>query len=541
MLLTLSRSLFWKLFLPIGALLILSGVFAMIWLPIAVRSNAEQEAISAGQDTLKQFKVLRGYYTENVVSKLVAKGDIKPSADHKGNPDKVPLPATMILDLSDLLQKEGTTLKLYSPYPFPNRKDRVLDDFGNAAWAFLNNHPNDTFSRTDVVNGKPVVRVAIADKMAQQGCVNCHNNIAGSPKTDWKLGDVRGVLEIDSDKQIASGQRITTQILIALIIAIVLIAVFLHFVFQRSVVIPLHYAIAGAQRVAQGDLRTPIVSSSQDEIGVLLNCLQEMQHYLETALRQIRHDAGSVATASHQIAQGNAEFSNRTEEQAANLEETASSIEQLTSTVRQNTDNMKQANQLAVTAQDVAASGGVVVRQVIDTMGSITDSAKKIADITGVIDGIAFQTNILALNAAVEAARAGEQGRGFAVVAAEVRNLAQRSAAAAREIKAIISESVEKIDQGSKLAEQSGATMQNIVISVERVTKIMDAINIASDEQSSGIEQVNQAIVQIDETTQKNAALIAEIASNAEAMGEKADNLERTVKKFNLNQDDIQH
>ncbi|HXA46663.1 MAG TPA: methyl-accepting chemotaxis protein [Burkholderiaceae bacterium] len=529
-----SRSLFWKLFLPIGGLLILCGVFAMIFLPLLIRSNAEKEAIAAGQDTLKQFKILRGYYTENVIAKLVAKGDIKPGADHKGNPDKVPLPATMILDLSDLLKPEGTTLKLYSPYPFPNRKDRVLDQFGQDAWTFLHEHPDQMFARSEVIAGTPVMRVAVADKMSAQGCVNCHNSNPTSPKTDWKLNDVRGVLEIDLDKQIASGQRIVTPILGAIFLTIVLIAGFLRYVYQRSIAGPLKYAVDGAQRVAEGDFSKHIDSKSSDEIGSLLTSLQAMQQHLSSTLRLIRDDAASVSAASHQIAAGNAEFSNQTEQQASNLQETASSMEELTSTVKQNTESVNQANRLAAAAHDIAANGGEVVGQVINTMASINESAKKIADITSVIDGIAFQTNILALNAAVEAARAGEQGRGFAVVAAEVRNLAQRSAAAAKEIKAIIGESVEKVDRGSQLAAQSGQTMTDIVASVRRVTDIMNEIANASGEQSSGIEQVSQAIIQIDDATQKNAALVEEIASAAEAMQEKAGNLEKAVQKFNL-------
>jgi methyl-accepting chemotaxis protein len=529
-----SRSLFWKLFLPVGGLLIACGITAAIFLPILIRHNAEAEAVSVGLDTLKQFKTLRGYYTENVISKLVAKGDIKPGADHKGNPDMVPLPATMILDLSELFKKEGTTLKLYSPYPFPNRKDRVLDDFGKSAWDFLHEHPDQTYSRTEVIDGKPIVRVAVADKMSAQGCVNCHNTLPSSPKTDWKLGDVRGVLEVDSDKQIASGQRITSQILIGLFVTIVLIAGFLRFVYQRSIAAPLKFAVDGAQRIADGDLRNQIAVNSSDEIGDLLESLQSMQQHLADTLRLIRDDAGSVAAASAQIASSNADFSGRTEQQASSLEETASSMEELTSTVKQNADNVNQANRLAVSAHDIATNGGQVVQQVIETMASINESARKIADITSVIDGIAFQTNILALNAAVEAARAGEQGRGFAVVAAEVRNLAQRSAAAAKEIKVITGESVEKAEQGSRLAEQSGETMRDIVAGIQRVTDIMNDIATASGEQSSGIEQVGHAVMLIEDATQKNAALVEEIAAAAESMQRKASNLEQAVQRFHL-------
>jgi methyl-accepting chemotaxis protein len=248
----------------------------------------------------------------------------------------------------------------------------------------------------------------------------------------------------------------------------------------------------------------------------------------------VRANTESITTAAQQIAAGNADLSQRTEEQASTLEETASSMEQLTATVKQNAENAKHANQLAANAAGIAVKGGAVVGEVVQTMTAISTSSRKIVDITGVIEGIAFQTNILALNAAVEAARAGEQGRGFAVVASEVRNLAQRSAAAAKEIKALIDDSVSKVEAGSKQVDQAGATMDEIVKAVKRVTDIMYEITAASNEQSTGIEQVNQAITQMDEVTQQNAALVEQAAAAAEAMREQAQGLARAVNTFKL-------
>ena len=288
--------------------------------------------------------------------------------------------------------------------------------------------------------------------------------------------------------------------------------------------------------LAKGDLTEKITNEYKGTFGQLKDDSNQTVAQLTSIVGQIKEATESISTASKEIAQGNTDLSQRTEEQASSLEETASSMEELTSTVKQNAENAKQANQLAASASEVAVKGGAVVGQVVDTMSSINESSKKIVDIISVIDGIAFQTNILALNAAVEAARAGEQGRGFAVVATEVRNLAQRSAAAAKEIKALIGDSVEKVGSGTKLVDQAGKTMEEIVMSVKRVTDIMAEITAASQEQSAGIEQVNTAITQMDEVTQQNAALVEQAAAAAESMQEQAENLSRAVATFRLEQ-----
>ncbi|MFL9670157.1 methyl-accepting chemotaxis protein [Variovorax sp. AB1(2024)] len=302
----------------------------------------------------------------------------------------------------------------------------------------------------------------------------------------------------------------------------------------RIVSRPLSEAVKVAQSVAAGDLTSRIEARTTDETGQLLEALKGMNDSLSKIVGEVRMGTDTIATASSQIASGNQDLSSRTEEQASSLEQTAASMEELTSTVKQNADNARQANQLAVSASEVAVKGGSVVSQVVDTMGSINASSKKIVDIIGVIDGIAFQTNILALNAAVEAARAGEQGRGFAVVASEVRSLAQRSAAAAKEIKTLIGDSVEKVEEGSKQVEEAGRTMDEIVGSVKRVTDIMGEITAASQEQTSGIEQINQAITQMDQVTQQNAALVEEASAAAQSLQEQAGSLVQSVSIFKL-------
>ena len=302
----------------------------------------------------------------------------------------------------------------------------------------------------------------------------------------------------------------------------------------RSIARPVARALEVANTVAAGDLTSRIEVTTRDETGQLLQALKTMNDSLARTVGAVRAGTDTIAVAAEQVAAGSLDLSSRTEQQAGALEETASSMEELTSTVRQNADNARQANKLAESASSVAARGGEVIHQVVGTMDEIQASSSRIGDIIGVIDGIAFQTNILALNAAVEAARAGEQGRGFAVVASEVRNLAQRSAAAAKEIKGLIGDSSGKVADGSRLVAEAGATMAEIVDSVRRVTDIMSEISAASQEQTAGIEQINQAVAQMDEGTQQNAALVEETAAASNAMQEQAARLAQAVAVFRI-------
>jgi methyl-accepting chemotaxis protein-1 (serine sensor receptor) len=329
------------------------------------------------------------------------------------------------------------------------------------------------------------------------------------------------------------GQRVLSGAIAGIVLGALLI-VLSSVTLLRAIMGPLSQALRCFDAMAQGDLATPITVGRNDEMGKLMQGLANMQRQLAGTVLSVRDSSASIATATGEIAAGNLNLSSRTEEQAGSLEETASSLEELTATVRNNADNARQANQLVLSTAEVAQRGGRIVADVVQTMGQINDSSRRIVDIIGVIDGIAFQTNILALNAAVEAARAGEQGRGFAVVASEVRNLAQRSAAAAQEIKELIGASVADVDAGSALVGRAGATMDEIVASVGRVTGIMAGIMTASEEQSTGIQQINEAIVQMDQVTQQNAALVEEAAAAADSLQDQAQALAALVGTFRV-------
>ncbi len=354
-----------------------------------------------------------------------------------------------------------------------------------------------------------------------------------------KLLDYQTSLMEEASKE-ASGLYLDTRnLMLALAAAAIALGMLAAGIITRSVLRQLgsepEYAARITEKIAAGDLAVAIDIKKNDRSSLLFS-IKAMRDSLAAIVSEVRISTDTIATASGQIAAGNLDLSSRTEQQASSLEETASSMEELTGTVKQNADNARQANQMAVAASGVAIKGGAVVSQVVETMNSINASAKKIADIIGVIDGLAFQTNILALNAAVEAARAGEQGRGFAVVASEVRNLAQRSAAAAKEIKSLIGDSVDKVGAGSKLVDEAGATMNDIVESVRRVTDIMSEITAASQEQTDGIEQINQAITQMDDVTQQNAALVEQAAAASASLQQQSGTLADTVSVFRLDE-----
>ena len=354
-----------------------------------------------------------------------------------------------------------------------------------------------------------------------------------------KLLDVQRE-QIDADGQVVQAANRNAQIALGAFGALaIIVGVTLSAWLTRSITVPIQHAVTAADRIARLDLTGSIEFHDRDETGRLLQALHTMQAALRSLVSQVRASTDSISTASVEIADGNIDLSSRTEEAASNLQQTAASVEQMNSSVRQSAASARNADELAGNAARVAAKGGDVMSEVVSTMELINGASKKIAEIIGVIDGIAFQTNILALNAAVEAARAGEQGRGFAVVAAEVRSLARRSADAAKEIKALIGTSVENVEVGTKLVVDAGRTMSEIVDSVKRVSTIVSEISTAATEQSEGIDQVNTAVVQLDQVTQQNAALVEESAAAADSLKAQAKQLASTVQRFTLGDDDL--
>ena len=432
------------------------------------------------------------------------------------------------------LQNEASMKKLLDKYRKTNLDDKEKALLGklDAAWLEYRKESDKAMA------------LAFADKGTEAGFVYNRDARKRFKVVDDLMSQIVDASAAHAAAANAEGGHVVSNarnLILAAIAVAMMLSIGLGVVNTRSITRPIAEGVRVAEAVAHGDLSVQVEVDGRDEAAQLLRALALMKDNLAKVVGDVRSNADSVATASAQIAQGNQDLSQRTEQQASALQQTAATMDQLGSTVRNNADNAHQANQLALGASQVAVKGGAVVGQVVDTMKGINDSSRKIADIISVIDGIAFQTNILALNAAVEAARAGEQGRGFAVVAAEVRSLAQRSAEAAREIKGLITTSVERVEHGTALVDQAGATMREIVTSIRRVTDIMGEINSASTEQSTGVAQVGEAVGLMDQATQQNAALVEQSAAAADSLRQQAQQLVQVVAVFKLAQADPTH
>ncbi|MFK5981233.1 MAG: methyl-accepting chemotaxis protein [Rhizobiaceae bacterium] len=612
-----NKSIIYKLALPVPVIILLCLAVAWFVIPKVVGDNAIKTATQSALQTANQFKIIRGYYTKNVIAKAKADGNLKPSIDHAGKPGTIPLPATLIHDLSKLLSKEQTTMALYSAFPFPNRKNRKLDDFKKSAWEFLSKNPDEVFKRREVHGGKTVMRVAIADKMSAEGCVNCHNAHPQTPKNDWKLDDVRGVLEIDADitAPLAAAMDLKNSILIGIFIAgLAIFAIVIAG--ARAISRPIKQITGIMGKVADGDLTNDVpYLDRMDEVGHMAKALsvfkenilhgkeledeqaeqeklrkseqedqlaldqtsaserqmvntsfgkamaaisdkdlsyritdafpsdyQSMKDDFNTAIEQLSSTIQQIGDELSQINSGSKEINaaadnlaRRTERQASTVQEIASSVDETSSAMRTSTERANEVSGLVVATKNNAEESGEVVKDAVAAMLKIENSAKEIANIIGVIDEISFQTNLLALNAGVEAARAGDAGRGFAVVATEVRELAQRSADAAKEIKTLITTSGTDVKAGAALVNQTGEALARIVSEVKNVSEHVTAMTEAAREQAAGLQEINDAVNAIDSGTQQNAAVAEQSSAASQTLASRVANIDGMLNAFNTN------
>ena len=484
-----------RILLPVIALVVAGVAVLLVFVSLSTRRQVVDTSVHHANSTIDQFRMLRGYYTDRVVRKVKAGSNLKISFDHAQKEDTIPLPATLVQDLSTALAEGNnpTQIKLYSAYPFPVRKDRVLDSFMTDAIAHFAAGSNDAFVRTESAGGATRVRVAVADKMVNESCVNCHNSHPDTPKKGWKIGDVRGVLEVATpiNREIAANNGLVLRIAAGAIGGMVIIVFLVGWILRRSVT-------------------RPVVRSVE---------------FLKDCGGQVSAAAGQVSSASHTLAEG-------ASEQAASLEETSASLEEISSMTRRNVENAQAAETIARAARQAATDGTADMGEMNAAMQAIKESGNNIGKIIKTIDEIAFQTNILALNAAVEAARAGDAGLGFAVVADEVRNLAQRSAVAARETAEKIEDSIRRSGVGVEICARITGRLTDIADKSTQLDTLVAEVARASREQSLGITQLGTAVVEMDKVTQSNAATAEESASAATELHHQAGALQDAVREL---------
>ena len=559
-----TGSLFWKLALPVIALFTLTIVLLSFYIPNQIEKRAVEGATSASKQTAKQFKVLRKYYVQNIVNKVKAGSDMRPAINHKDNPNTFPLPATMIHDLSALLKNEGTTVNLYSAYPFPNRKSRVLDSFQTKAWDYLVKNPKSVFVEEIQKKGKSVVRVAVADTMVAQGCVSCHNSHPDTPRTDWKLGDVRGILEINSDisEQVAASASTGTKIIFTLLGTLLFIIASIYFVYKIVVARKLAVLDKSINDLATGssDLTQRLDESGNDEISHLASGFNKFLENHRVFIKDIVSAAQQLSESSSEMSRVTVQAKEDSTEQKSQIGMVATAVHEMATTIQEVASNTVTADESARNARDETSSGLQVVEENIRITNTLSDEIEKAAEVIqslktdsesigtvlDVIRGISEQTNLLALNAAIEAARAGEHGRGFAVVADEVRTLASRTQESTIEIR----EMIERLQQGAdsavtvmgggietvsasvKQAIQTGETLKSITSAVNNISDINAQIAGAIEEQSVVAEDINKNVVSVDNLAQRGDEASTHIASSNQQLSQLAENLATQVSRF---------
>jgi len=544
------RSLAWRMILPIP-LVVVIGI-AVIWfvVPRVVSDIASDGAVTAAQQIATQFKIIRTYYTENVVNKINKEGTFKPSIDHKDDAKAIPLPATMVHDLSALLSKQDTSVNLYSSYPFPNRKDRQLDAFQQKAWDYLSNNPQGSLSQNETRDGKNIVRVAVADTMVTQACVNCHNSTPGSPKRDWKIGDVRGVLEVTMviDRQLTHGTRLSTAIIIAVgLIGVLLIGITLAV--TRSVTRPISGIVGAMRQLAKGNSTIFVPGGERsDEIGAIAGAVQVFKDTIIEAERlraeqmevekrgqakrkaDMHRLAGEFEREVGNIVDTVSSASNELETAAVTLTRTAETTQSLSTTVAASSEEASaNVKSVASAAEEFSGSVAEIGRQVLESrriaaeavkqaettnarMTELSQSATRIGDVVKLITSVADQTNLLALNATIEAARAGSAGKGFAVVAQEVKALAAQTSKATDEISA-------QIAAMQMATEGSVAAIKEIGDTINRISEIATTIASAVEEQDAATQEISRNVQQAAAGTMQVASHITDVSCSANKTG----------------------